>query len=89
MELQLINGRFSTQDAEQILTDIFKVKIDYHKQKILTLYDSEENIKHAETRIRKLEETLREMQLRIKNSGKEMIDIHAHIELSFAPRLTQ
>lgn len=89
MELQLINGRFSTQDAEQILTDIFKVKIDYHKQKILTLYDSEENIKHAETRIRKLEETLREMQLRIKNSGKEVIDIHAHIELSFAPRLTQ
>lgn len=89
MELQRISGRFSTQDAEQILTDIFKVKIDYHKQKILTLYDSEENIKHAETRIRKLEETLREMQLRIKNSGKEVIDIHAHIELSFAPRLTQ
>lgn len=88
MELQLISGRFQAKDAEQILTDIYKVKIAFHQQKIAIHQDSEENIKHAEKRILQLEESLRNVKARIKNSGKDFIDIHAHIDISFAPPLT-
>ena len=88
MELQLISGRFEAKDAEQILTDIYNVKISFHQQKIRTHIDSEENIKHAEKRILQLEENLRNVIAKIKNSGKDRIDIHAHIDISFAPPLT-
>lgn len=89
MELELISGRFPVKDAEQILTDIFHVKIDYHHRKIQMPYMSEENIKHAEKRILALEGTLRNILQRIRESGKEMIDVHAHVELSLAAPLTQ
>lgn len=89
MELELISGRFPVKDAEQILTDIFHVKIDYHHRKINMHYMSEENIQHAEKRIVALGETLSSILRRIRESGKEMIDVHAHVELSFAAPLTQ
>ncbi|MCA6450724.1 MAG: hypothetical protein IM584_05540 [Chitinophagaceae bacterium] len=89
MELELISGRFPAKDAEQILTDIFQVKIDYHQRKIHMQYLSEENIQHAEKRIVALQDTLRSILKRIRESGKEMVDIHAHVELSLAAPLTQ
>ncbi len=85
MELKLISGRFAAKDAEQILTDIFKIKIAFHESKIGKFGESEENIKHAESRIKQLEETLRSIILRIRDSGKEMIDVQAHVDISLAP----
>lgn len=89
MELELISGRFPAKDAEQILTDIFHVKIDYHHRKIQMPYMTEEDVQHAEKRIVALEATLRNTLQRIRDSRKEMIDVHAHLELSFAAPLTQ
>ncbi len=89
MELQLISGRFAAKDAEQILTDIFKVKIEYHHQKIRSQYYTEENIKHAEKRILQLEETLRSLLERIRKSGKDVIDVNAHVEISLKEPVTQ
>lgn len=85
MELKLISGRFAAKDAEQILTDIFKIKIAFHENKIGKMGESEENIKHAESRIKQLEETLRSIIQRIRESGKEMIDVQAHVDISLAP----
>jgi cob(I)alamin adenosyltransferase len=89
MELQLISGRFAPADAEQILRDIFKVKIEFHERKIRTLHQTEESIEHAEKRIHELQKTLRYVLSRIKEGGREMVDLHAHIELSLAEPITQ
>ena len=48
MELQLISGTFTIAEAEELLTAIFKTKIAFHEQKVKTLHDSEEDIKHSE-----------------------------------------
>ncbi len=89
MDLELISGRFSKHDAEKILTDIFQVKIDFHEKKIGTLYQSEESIKHAEKRIKELQESLRYVLSRIRNHPREMVDVNAHVSLSLAAPITQ
>ena len=89
MELQLISGRFLAKDAEQILTDIFQIKIAYHQNKINATNDSEEFIQHAEKRICELEESLRTLIKRIKDSGKPLLDINAHIEINLLPPISQ
>lgn len=88
MELQLISGRFAKQDAIQILSDIFKVKIAFHENKIQASYMREEDIKHAEGRIKDLQETVALLQRRISENEDNMIDIHAYIDISLKPLLT-
>ena len=87
MELELISGRFPAKEAEQVLTDIFHAKIDYHQRKISMPYLTEKDAQHAAKRIQVLEETLNGIVQRIRESGKEVIDIHAHVEISFAAPL--
>lgn len=87
MELELISGRFPAKDAEQVLTDIFHAKIDYHQRRIRLPYLTEKDVQHAEKRIKVLEETLEGILQRIRVSGKDIIDIHAHVEISFAAPL--
>ena len=90
MELQLISGRFAKSDAEQILTDIFNIKIAFHRNKLGAAgNDSEEYISHAEKRICALENSLRDLIGRIQTSDKPSIDINAHIEINLLPPISQ
>lgn len=52
MELELISGRFTPKEAEQVLTDIFHAKIDYHQRKIGMPYLTEKDVQHAEKEYR-------------------------------------
>lgn len=87
MQIQLIDGRFSIAEVEQLLVAIFKAKIAFHEEKIKMLSQSEEDMKHSETRIKKLEETLRSTLKKLRDSGKTSIDMNASIDIDMAPRL--
>lgn len=89
MEIQLINGRFTIEEAEQLLTTIFKVKVNFHEHKIEAQLYSEEDIKHSEKRIRQLEQSLKKVIDKIKSSDEEMIDIDASINLHVAHKIHQ
>jgi hypothetical protein len=89
MEIQLISGTFTIAEAEELLTAIFKTKMAFHENKIRTVHESEEDIKHSEKRIMKLEETLRNTVKKLKESGQTHTSLNAHIEVSTAARLTQ
>ncbi|HTL10689.1 MAG TPA: hypothetical protein VL307_20590, partial [Chitinophagaceae bacterium] len=69
MEIQLISGTFTVAEAEELLTAIFKTKIAFHQNKIRTIHDAEEDIKHSERRILQLERTLREAINKMKEKG--------------------
>jgi hypothetical protein len=81
-ELKLIDGRFSSQDAEKLLTDLVSAKIAFHQRKISLLHHSEENIKQSEKRIKELEKNLRNMVAIIKSAPNGLIDIDAHIDIN-------
>lgn len=89
MEIQLISGRFTIADAEELLTAIFKTKIAFHEQRINTLMDSEDDIKQSEKRIMQLQETLRSTIKKIKEKGEEYTCLNAHIDINTTARLTQ
>ena len=89
MELQLISGTFTIAEAEELLTAIFKTKIAFHEQKVKTLHDSEEDIKHSEKKIMLLQERLRDAIKKLKENGQTHTSLHAHIEVSTMPRLHQ
>ena len=59
MEIQLLSGVFTINEAENLLTEIIKVKIAFHEAKINTIHMSEEDIKYSESKIIKLQETLK------------------------------
>jgi rubrerythrin len=51
MEIQLLNGNFSGQEAIEILTKMIQVKIQFYEQKINKI-SGEEEIKMLENRIK-------------------------------------
>lgn len=73
MNTLLIDGSFTPDEAEELLTKLFQVKKDFHMQRIDTSKSSEEDIKHSEKRIKKLETDLKDIVGKIKSSGHERI----------------
>lgn len=74
MELQLIKGHFTPQDAVDLITRIIDVKIKYHEGKI-TSESSEEDIKMREKRIKQLQKELFEVRQYISHkTGKISLD---------------
>lgn len=88
MDIQLISGVFSIAEAEQLIKDLFAIKIELHQKRIRTLYQHEEDIEQAERKIVHLEGQLREAIARLKQSGKEKTALNAHIEINTIERLT-
>lgn len=57
MVIQLIDGKFSTGEAVEMLTRMIQVKIHYHESKIAA-DNNEEDIKYRETKIKSLQKEL-------------------------------
>lgn len=89
MDIPLISGVFTIREAEELLTAIFKTKIQFHENRIRTIHTSEEDIEHSERRIMQLQETLSDSIRRLKRSGRTHTALHAHIEVNTFERLTQ
>lgn len=88
MEIKLIDGVFTTDEAESLLTTIFKTKIAFHEQKIKTIQVMEEDIEHSERRIIQLQETLREAIREMREKGETHTSLNAYIEVSSMERIT-
>lgn len=82
MEIQLISGNFTVAEAEKLLTAIFKTKIAFHEQRINTLNETEEDIKHTEKKIMQLQQTLRDAIKKMKEKGQTHTSLNAHIEVN-------
>ena len=57
MNIQLIKGSFTRQDALELLTQLAEVKIKFHENKIMKGHD-EEDVKMREKRIKELQQDL-------------------------------
>lgn len=64
MNIQLIEGEFSSKDALDLVTQMIQVKIKFHEAKISNS-DSEEDIKARETKIKRLQNELHECRTQI------------------------
>ena len=83
-EMKLIEGAFSQEDAQILLTELVKTKIAFHERKTGTLHESEEDIKHSEKKIIQLGDNLRKMLDEIKLSPGSRVDIQADILIRIA-----
>lgn len=77
MNLQLIKGHYSKEEALSILTSMVDVKIRFHIDKI-SQSDNEEDIKMRETRIKQLQKDLHELRLGFQRSN-EPVTINSQI----------
>ena len=68
MKIQLIKGSFSSSDATELITELIKVKIKFHENKISNTHH-EEDIKMRESRIKQLQNDLHEVRKYI--NGKD------------------
>ena len=82
MQLKFIDGRFKASEADLLVTRLIETKISFHEQRIRTIHLAEEDIKHSESRIRQLKESLRQMQLMIKSTPGAMVDLDAEITIN-------
>lgn len=89
MEIQLLSGVFTINEAENLLTEIIKVKIAFHEAKINTIQMSEEDIKYSEGKIIKLQETLKVAIEKLKANGQTHTTLNAHIDVNTRPQLHQ
>jgi cob(I)alamin adenosyltransferase len=79
MNIQLIQGQFSTKDAVDIITQMIHIKIKFQENKILRS-GNEEDIKMRESRIKQLQKELFEARKFIEYNGTK-INIQAEIHL--------
>lgn len=89
MELTLINGIYPKQDAVAIVTDIFSIKIQYHRKRIASGKLSGEESAHAENRIGQLEASLEQLLRKIEAHKEPELNIEAHIDLNIFAPVTQ
>lgn len=61
MDIQLIQGDFSSADALSIIEKMIEVKINYH-EKAIQKNSSEEDIKYRESKIKYLQSELSELK---------------------------
>jgi hypothetical protein len=71
MIIQLIEGKFNSKDALELLSQMINVKIRYHESKI-GINSSEEDIKSRESKIKKLQNELFELRSTIDSSSKSL-----------------
>jgi hypothetical protein len=79
MEIQLIQGKFSTADAMEIITQMIHIKIKYHEKKIKSI-SNEEDIKMRENKIKKLQKDLYDFREYLNTKGKT-INVKSVIEI--------
>jgi len=79
MNIQLIEGDFSSTDALDLIEKIIKIKIKYHEDKIEKNV-FEEAVKYRETKIKKLQNELLELRNTIHSNNKN-IKIEATIKI--------
>lgn len=74
MQIQIIDGVFSRQDASALLAEITAVKIRFHERKINHSANAED-VKMREQKIRQLQQQL--MNIRQEIRGESHVTIHA------------
>ena len=80
MNIQLMQGQFSAQDAVDIITQLINVKIKFHEKKIEAHY-GEEATKMREKRIKDLQQDLHAVRKYVLTNGKS-ISIESVLQLS-------
>ncbi|MEN9336436.1 MAG: hypothetical protein RLZZ500_1423 [Bacteroidota bacterium] len=65
MEIQLIQGQFSSVEALELLREMVDVKIKFHERKIANSA-SEEDIKFREKRIKDLQAEWKQIQIQVQ-----------------------
>lgn len=79
MKIQLIQGKFSSKDALELITNMIQIKIKYHENKIAG-DTSEEDIKLRESKIKRLQKELFELRETV-NSGTKNLTIDGIIKI--------
>lgn len=68
MNIQLIQGEFSSIEALELITQMIHIKIKYHENKI-ALNSNEEDIKYRETKIKRLQMELFDFRNNMNEKG--------------------
>lgn len=79
MNIQLIQGEFSSSEALELSTEMIHIKIKYHENKIGKI-GSEEDIKYRESKIKKLQKELFELREYI-NSNPKNVQIESTLKI--------
>ncbi|MEO6916140.1 MAG: hypothetical protein ABI151_11185 [Chitinophagaceae bacterium] len=80
MNLQLISGQFSSQEAIDIITKMVQVKIKFHEDKVYS-ESNEDDMKMREKRIKQLQKELFEIRNYIADK-KEKLEMNSVVEIS-------
>ena len=90
-KFKLIDGRFSTEEAKEILTNVFSEKINFH---LMKNFSSQERFgkddENAANRIHQLKEELDRLKELLSNNNSEdkTLTIHSEINISFSENNT-
>ncbi len=80
MNIQLIEGQFSAEEAIDIITKMVHVKIKFHEDKIHA-HANEEDIKMREKKIKQLQKELFEVR-RFIDTKKGKVAMHSLVEIN-------
>jgi len=80
MQIQLIQGEFSSHDALELVSKMIQTKIAYHENKISS-HLNEEDIKYRETKIKFLQNELMQVRNALINANKNVV-LNANLQIA-------
>ncbi len=78
MNIELIDGTFSREDAGEVIGEMILTKIKFHEKKI-SLSDEIEDIQFRERKIKKLSETLKNFREEIQKI--DQVNIYSKLSI--------
>lgn len=80
MNIPLVQGNFSASDSFELLNQMVQLKVRFHENKI-SKSSNEEDIKHRETKIKRLQHDMMELKKYINdNSSQFTINVQINLE---------
>jgi len=80
MNIPLVQGNFSASDSFELLNQMVQLKVRFHENKI-SKSSNEEDIKHRETKIKRLQHDMMELKKFINNNSSQFtINVQINLE---------
>lgn len=84
-EYKLIDGTFTSEEAEKVLTALFNYKIDYHNREDFSNHIRfNKNIEHSKKRIQELTETKKAIKDMIESSKSNNFNLVINSTISIS-----
>jgi|GEM_PF-5490532 len=85
MNINILSGKYTIKEAEQLLNNLLKMNEEYQMIKTSIVGSSDRETAHTEHQLSILKKHLKDAINDVKKSGERYITLHSNITIEYSP----